>query len=246
MKNLYPRGKPAPMRTALDDLLSAERKENKKEHSSDLFSESEDGNAVNTNDSDSSGNGTRFAHRTGIFSLDFPDSPRIPKGKGKKKTSLPTSTNTKVQDIDSSESDIVTVVKKRQVTFGFKHLKQRESDITTSDSDATTLMPTQTQELTVNGVPVNGSDSDVHIQPSGYITHRRKRKRSSSSRTQDKRMKMTERNESVINKGKFVLRLLCIFSSQHIFQFIELKRILHTCRILIILWWEEEFIFQHR
>ena len=96
MKNRYPHGKPVPMRTALDDLLSAERKENKKEDSSDLFSDSEDGNAVNTNESDSSGNGTCFAHRTGIFSLDFPDSPRIPKGKGKKKTSLPTSTNTKV------------------------------------------------------------------------------------------------------------------------------------------------------
>ena len=38
-------------------------------------------------DSDSSGNGTRFKGRTGIFSLDFPPSPKVPKGKGKKSTS---------------------------------------------------------------------------------------------------------------------------------------------------------------
>ena len=46
--------------------------------SSDLFSESEENNATEAEDTDSSGNGTQFAHRTGVFSLDFPDSPRVP------------------------------------------------------------------------------------------------------------------------------------------------------------------------
>ena len=37
-------------------------------------------------DSDSSGNGSRFKGHTVIFSLDFPPSPKVPKGKGKKST----------------------------------------------------------------------------------------------------------------------------------------------------------------
>ena len=87
MKRLYPHGKPVRQRDALDDLLSAQRKEKEKnEASSDLYSETDEDVRKNNNDgntSDSSGNGTRFAHRTGIFSLDFPDSPKVPKGKGK-------------------------------------------------------------------------------------------------------------------------------------------------------------------
>ena len=74
-KNHWPHGKPARMRTALDDLYSLEKKESEckdKGLSSDLFSESEDNNAVDGNESDSSGNRTRSAHRTGVFSLDFP------------------------------------------------------------------------------------------------------------------------------------------------------------------------------
>ena len=184
------------MRTALDDLLSAERKEKQKEESSDLFSDSDDANPLNGNDSESSGNGTRFAHRTGVFSLDFPDLPRVPKGKGKKKTAVTRGSMGKRQEIDSSESDASTVVKKRQVTFGFKPLKQRESDISTTDSEATTVMPTQTQELTVSGLGINASDSDFHIQPSGFITQRRKRKRSSSSHRDDKRNQGTKRPDT--------------------------------------------------
>ena len=86
-KNCWPHGKPPQMHTALDDLYSAERKENEvkeKAMSSDLFSESEDNKGGDGNDSESSGNGTRFANRTGIFSLDYPDSLKVRKGKGKK------------------------------------------------------------------------------------------------------------------------------------------------------------------
>ena len=60
-KNCWPHGKPARMRTALDDLYSLEKKESEckdKGLSSDLFSKSEDNNAVDGNESESSGNGT--------------------------------------------------------------------------------------------------------------------------------------------------------------------------------------------
>ena len=60
-KNHWPHGKPAQMHTALDDLYSLERKENEwkdKAMPSDLFTEYEDNNAVDGNDSESSGNGT--------------------------------------------------------------------------------------------------------------------------------------------------------------------------------------------
>ena len=59
MKNCWPHGKPTRMRTALDDLYSLERKENERKEnavSSDLYSESEDNNASDGNDSESSGN----------------------------------------------------------------------------------------------------------------------------------------------------------------------------------------------
>ena len=90
-KNVYPKGI-TKTRTALDSLMSVERKEAEgNEVSSDLFSETdEDGNKepkVHTSDgnaTDSSGNGTRFKLRTGVFSVDFPPSPKVPKGKGKK------------------------------------------------------------------------------------------------------------------------------------------------------------------
>ena len=74
----------------MDSLLSAEKKANDKcEMSSDLFSETdEDRRNINYGrdpyGSDSSGNGTHFKNRTGIFTQDFPPSPKVSKGKGKK------------------------------------------------------------------------------------------------------------------------------------------------------------------
>ena len=161
MKNRFPNGVPKCKRDALDEMMSAERREREhKEALSDLYSDTDNEGTTKKyhNDSDSSGNGTRFAHRTGVFSLDFPDSPCMPKGKGKRSTNM--------QALKLS-------------------LKMRESDSSTSDSDATTVMPTQTQELTIT-IPVQrNSDSDVVIQPSGFITERKKRRRSSSSRNKN-------------------------------------------------------------
>ena len=116
-KNVYPKGVKR-VRTALDSLQSVDRKEHEAhDMSSDLYSEADEvldmGNDGNC--SDSSGNGTRFSKCTGVFSLDFPPSPKVSKGKGKK------------------SRPIVT--------------EEHEE----TDSDVTTVMPTQTQELTVTG-----------------------------------------------------------------------------------------------
>ena len=155
-KNVYPKGITR-TRTALDSLMSVERKEaERNEVSSDLFSETDDdGNKegkAHTSDgnaTDSSGNGTRFKLHTGVFSVDFPPSPKVPKGKGKK--SKPTA--------------------------------RQQLELSGAESDVTTVMPTQTQDLTVSGPPSGTSDSDIVIQPSGFITSRRKRKRSTSNKS---------------------------------------------------------------
>ena len=155
-KNVYPKGITR-TRTALDSLLSVERKEAEgNEVSSDLFSETDDdGNKeakAHTSDgnaTDSSGNGTQFKLRTGVFSVDFPPSPKVRKGKGKKS----------------------------------KATARQPLELSAAESDVTTVMPTQTQDLTVSGPPSGTSDSDIVIQPSGFITSRRKRKRSTSNKS---------------------------------------------------------------
>ena len=79
--------------TALDNLGNEENSEEKPQEgepdsTSDVYLSSEvDQASMGQYDSDSSGNGTRFKGRTGIFSLDFLPSPKVPKGKGKKSTS---------------------------------------------------------------------------------------------------------------------------------------------------------------
>ena len=87
--------------TALDSLQSVERKEHEgSDMSSDLYSEADDilEGPNNGTSSDSSGNGTRFSKCTGIFSLDFPPSPKVSKGKGKKSWPL---VQHKQEDTDS-------------------------------------------------------------------------------------------------------------------------------------------------
>ena len=76
----------------------------------DLYSETdEDLKGVEPNSmdegftSDSSGNGTRFAKRTGIFSIDFPASPKTSKGKGKKSVKVIPATDS------NNESDVPNV-----------------------------------------------------------------------------------------------------------------------------------------
>ena len=170
MKNKYPNGKPKPQRTALDDLLSAERKE-KANESSDLYSQTDDDRG---DDSESSGQGTRFLGRTGVFSLDFPQSPRVPKGKGKKACGKKGKQGIVTSKVLNIQSEATPFNDGTKITFGSPDIKQRESDVTTSDSEATTVLPTQTQDLTVSALAPINSGSDVMIQPSGFITRRKK------------------------------------------------------------------------
>ena len=145
-KNVYPKGITR-TRTALDSLLSVERKEaERNEVSSDLFLETDDdGNKevkAHTSDgnaTDSSGNGTRFKLCTGVFSVDFPPSPKVPKGKGKKS----------------------------------KQTTRQQLELSGAESDVTTVMPTQTQDLTVSGPPSGTSDSG-HCYTTIWIHHIKK------------------------------------------------------------------------
>ena len=203
-KNRWPRGKPARMHTALDDLYSLEKKESERKDkglSSDLFSESEDNNAVDGNESDSSGNRTRFAHRTSVFSLDFPPSPKVPKGKGMKSTESTLITKKNDIDVDTTDSEFTSTVRGKQVTFRSPNLKQRESDSSSTDSESTTVLgtATQSQDLTLSICTVPNSDSDVLIQPSGFITTWKHKRKSSSSHDKEnaKRLRCLKRPENV-------------------------------------------------
>ena len=77
--------------------------------------------------------------------MDFPDSPRVPKGKGKKSKESPQVGTTSIGDSNGTEDDGGLGERGKQVTFGSPSLKQRESDITSTDSEVTTIMATQTQ-----------------------------------------------------------------------------------------------------
>ena len=92
---------------------------------------------------------------------------------------------TTIAESNGSQPDGGAGERGKQVTFGSPSLKQRESDITSTDSEVTTTMATQTQELTVSIPTTPNSDSDFHIQPSGFITNHKKRRRSSSSHNRD-------------------------------------------------------------
>ena len=224
-KNRWPHGKPVRKHNALDDLFSAERREREKKEkvmSSDLFSESEENNSTEADDTDSSGNGTQFAHRTGVFSLDFPDSPRVPKGKGKKSKESPPVGTTSIADSNGSQSDGGPGERCKQVTFGSPSLKQRESDIISTDSDITTIMATKTQELTVSIPTAPNSDSDFHIRPSGFITNCKRRRRSSSSCNRD-HFKWTKA-ETVASdeRGEAKYTLICIIYQYKLFSLMAL------------------------
>ena len=84
----------------------------------------------------------------------------------------------------------------KQVTFRSPNLKQRESDSSSTDSESTTVLGTATrsQDLTLSIRTVPNSDSDVLIQPSGSITTRKHKRKSSSSHDKEnaKRYKMSE------------------------------------------------------
>ena len=96
-KRLFPNGHGI-IRTALDDLPTPTHRKH-----------------LDENDSDSSGNGTRFAKRTGVFEIDFPSDNKTEKNKGKGKTSakkapavegdlVTASSNTEENELDNSSN----------------------------------------------------------------------------------------------------------------------------------------------
>ena len=66
-------------------------------------------------------------------------------------------------------------------------------------------MPTQTQELTVTGCDGLTSDSDVIIQPSGFIAERKKRKRALSHRQSVGRKETEDERPAKKVKGMFIV-----------------------------------------
>ena len=117
-------------------------------------------------DSDSSGNGTRFKGRTGIFSLDFPRSPKVPKGKGKKSTS----------DVDvcegTSGGDQITC--HSQSSDGMGTDKSELSPLllnTEASNDDAGEINDGCDEIT-STVNVMGSEGDEYLPPSGTVAVR--------------------------------------------------------------------------
>ena len=159
--------------------------------------------------------------------MDFPDSPRVPKGKGKKSKESPQVGTTSIGESNGTEDDGGLGEKGKQVTFGSPSLKQRESDITSTDSEVTTIMATQTQELTVSIPTAPNSDSDFHIQPSGFITNRKRRRRSSSSHNRD-HFKCTKAEPVTSDeRGEGTYTLIFILSCYKSFSFMALLVTLH-------------------
>ena len=103
-------------------------------------------------------------------------------------------------------------------------------------------MATQTQELTVSIPTAPNSDSDFRIQPSGFITNRKKRRRSSSSRNRD-HFKWTKA-ETVASdergEPKFTL-VAIIYWPYGIITDITTITFSH----FIIMWWSHNILFYY-
>ena len=95
-----------PIRTKLDEMVSAQAKGLLTSGGS-ILSHITDKEESLSDDSLSSGDGTRFKNRTGIFDLDFPPTQKISKGKSKVSTSKthPSQIPSVSREITESDSD---------------------------------------------------------------------------------------------------------------------------------------------
>ena len=98
-----------------------------------------------------------------------------------------------------------------------------------TDSDVTTVMPTQTQELTVTVHQGTTSDSDVVIQSLGFITECRKGKRRKDSPANVSKGQPSNASKKMKGIG-FFLKLcklqvyyVCITTSIHLYMFILMQ-----------------------
>ena len=162
-----------PLITALDNLRNEDNSEKKPqegepESTSDGYLSSEvDQVSMGQYDSDSSGNGSRFKGCTSIFSLDFPPSPKVPKGKGKKSTS----------DVHISEGTSAgdQLTRDSQNSDGMGSDKSEQSPVllnTEGGNDDAGEINDGGDEIT-NTVNVMGSEGDEYLPPSGTVAVRR-------------------------------------------------------------------------
>ena len=137
-------------RTALDDLASLERKETKKQTlkqntDSDLeFSDVDNTVSKKVVDysSDSSGQGTRFAQRTGIFELDFPASGKVskvdakhPKKSSKFKNIVKQNENMSTSELDTNASGSESETNIQQSGFITKHNTKNSAEGTSTNEE---------------------------------------------------------------------------------------------------------------
>ena len=141
-----------PTRTALDDMLSLDRLQEGKTSEIDIVDDENTKqvdvvSATVSKDpfdysSDSSGQGTRFAKRTGNFDLDFPDSPRMPKMRNEQ-SKKSTRNLTKISEVmtekennipSGTESD--TRIEPSGVTMIKRHDSAHSSDIQSETGDS--------------------------------------------------------------------------------------------------------------
>ena len=160
--------------TALDSLMSAERHENEKKEadsstdgylSSEVDTKSPD---LFPSDNESSGDGTHFKGRTGVFTQDFPPSPKVPKGKGKKSVgegdkTLTTGESAGVgEGYDGGRSTLPDPLAMTSTVSGGNSTGGPQSAEGTNGSGDVTS--------TVN---VNDIESDDYLQPSGTVAKER-------------------------------------------------------------------------
>ena len=160
-----------PLRTALDTLgdekNSQDKPQGEPDSTSDGYLNSEvDQASMGQYDSDSSGNGTRFKGRTGIFSQDFLPSPKVAKGKGKKLT----------LGVDVSEgtsaTDQVTVDSQKSDGMGSQTSEQSPVLLKTEDSNDEGGERNKGGDEITSTVNVMESERDEYLSPSGTVAVR--------------------------------------------------------------------------
>ena len=156
-----------PLRTALDSLLSGhmserEAQQEEADSTSDGYLSSKvDQGFMGQYDSDSSGNGTRLKGHTGIFSQDFPTSPKVSKEKGKKST----------LGVDISEgtsgTDEVRTQSQKSKGMGIEASKQSSVLLNIEEANNEAGEGNDCCDEMTSTVNVMESEGDEYLPPSG-------------------------------------------------------------------------------
>ena len=175
-----PAGKKVP-RDALDSLMSVDRKERERAERDKLLQDTTDDSAAGDThsqdlfdyESDSSGNGTRFKHRTGIFSQDFPVSPAVPKGKGgkgskrSKKDSVDEATDSKVKGSSGTGNGAGAAGVPVDSVDTFQQVYK--ANVPLSDTNSIEATTGNIKQPTSPPHEEAQTESDIEVPPSGTI-----------------------------------------------------------------------------